>query len=294
MATRDRHSNAAIRETDLYILESALERDRIFLLFDAWAEDFAQAFQHALTLAGLPSDPETATWRLLDVACGEGLVSMDIMERYPKVQIVGFDRDPEAIATANSAFGGNPNVQFYRHDVHQPLPAEFAPGVGGVDGERFDFGLLRFATANFIDGAQALRNVAKASSLALRCTSLMRRPTACPYPTRIWSLWDAAMRAWQKFGTYDAGNRHRQLLEAAGFEVIEHTRREYPIDAHTPTGRKMLMVMLETVRSLRRMTVELGQTMDSQEYAQRMDQLRANAESFTGTMYFGQTIARKL
>jgi SAM-dependent methyltransferase len=295
VGTRDRLSSGAARETDLYVLESALERDRLFLLFDAWAEDFAQAFQHALTVAGLSTDPAMANWRMLDVACGEGLVSMDILERYPQVRIVGFDRDPESIDTANSAFGGSNNVHFYRHDVHQPLPAEFAPGIDGTAGERFDFGLLRFATANFIDGAQALHNVAQA--LKPGATVFLFDAQADSFDQshpELSPLWEAALRAWRKFGTYDAGNQHGRLLEGAGFEVVEHVRREYTINAQTPSGRKMLMVMLETLRSLYRLTVELGQEMDPKEYIQRMDRLRANAETFTGIMTFGQTIARKL
>src|SRR4051812_25238949 len=96
-----------------YMLENTNERDRLYILFDLWRPDFHRSFDHALTLGDLSTDPATARWRLLDVCCGEGLVSADILERFPLARAVGFDRDAEAIASGSIAYAPLDRLRLY-------------------------------------------------------------------------------------------------------------------------------------------------------------------------------------
>jgi ubiquinone/menaquinone biosynthesis C-methylase UbiE len=280
--------------TDTYVLDVPSERDRLYLLFDAWREDFEKVFEHAVSLGGLSTDPATATWRMVDVACGEGLVSASILERYPRVRVVAYDRDPESIAVAGSAFGQRGDVHFYHRDVHEPLPAEFEPGVGATAGERFDLGLLRFALANFMNGPTALANVArliKPGGVVLLFDAQLDTFDV-PHP-ELQRLWDAARRAWHRFGTVDAGNRHVPLLEAAGFEVIEHVRRTYRVGRDNPDELRTRGVMVETLRSLGRLTVDLAHEMPRDEFDALHRRVSDDMDHLVGEAHFGQTVARR-
>lgn len=64
--------------------------------------------------------------RILDVGCGDGQLSLVLNRLYPKAQIVGIDKDPQAIATANTlqgrAAGITGKIDYRAMDAEQELP----------------------------------------------------------------------------------------------------------------------------------------------------------------------------
>ena len=277
-----------------YILESASDRDRLYLLFDLWREDFHAMFRRALELGGLDSNPETANFRLIDVACGEGLVSADILDRYPKARSVGIERDPEGSEAGRLAYAHLENLQIFTQDVHTPFPPEFAPGVGGTAGEGFDFALLRLALGHFSDGAKVLRNVY--SVLKPGGTILLFDPPAdwafFPHPS-LHRINQVLCEAWKFFGTADAGARHVPMLRDAGFEVLETVNRDYGMGGESEEGQKNLRLCIETMRGLRKALVERTKVISGEEFDHHIAELRKCPPELTGFWRYCETVARK-
>jgi len=277
-----------------YILESLSDRDRMFLLFDLWRDEFHRMLDGALALAKLPADPDTASWRMLDVGCGEGLVSVDILERFPKVSIVAFDRDPEAVATGRLSYADYPNLRMYQRDAHAEIPAEFEPGIAGR--ESFDLVLMRLVLTHFTDGATVLRNVAAA--LKPGGIVLMLDPrTDCyghfPHPSFA-VLQDALCTAWRYFGTYDAGRRHGPLAEQAGLQIVESVDYQIPVGGTDPIDRSNLKLAIETLVAARRGLVELGKVISAADFDEHIRRLRYECPpELVGYCPFQKTIARK-
>jgi SAM-dependent methyltransferase len=120
------------------ILEPYTDRERLYMQYELQRADFNEWFDRALRLGRLSADPQKANWRALDVGCGEGLFTGEIISRYPHARVVGFDKDPEAVMTANMAFGSKENVNFFSHDIINPLPNQFASRVPGLIGANVD------------------------------------------------------------------------------------------------------------------------------------------------------------
>src|SRR5690242_11899584 len=76
------------------------DRRRLEHQFRLLREDFNLWFDGMLRLGGLSTDPDRASWSVLDVGCGEGLFTREIARRYPNAQVVGIDVDADAVATA--------------------------------------------------------------------------------------------------------------------------------------------------------------------------------------------------
>src|SRR2546423_4336035 len=106
------------------------ERRRLELQFALLREDFDLWFDQTLRLGGLSTDPGRADWSVLDVGCGEGLFTREIVRRYPHARAVGIDVDADAIAIATASARGaaEANLRFLVHDVRQPPPASIAAG----------------------------------------------------------------------------------------------------------------------------------------------------------------------
>ncbi len=64
------------------------DRRRLEHQFGLLREDFNLWFDGMLRLGGLSTDPDRATWSVLDVGCGEGLFTREIARRYPNAQAV--------------------------------------------------------------------------------------------------------------------------------------------------------------------------------------------------------------
>lgn len=79
-----------------YIFETYSDRERLYHQFNLTKDEFNNFLDQALELGQLDLNPNSARWRVLDVGCGEGLFSEEIVSHYPHARVVGFDRDPEA------------------------------------------------------------------------------------------------------------------------------------------------------------------------------------------------------
>ena len=195
-----------------YMLSTATDRDRLYLQFDLFRDWFRGALERTITMANVfPEVP----WKGLDVACGEGLYAADIESRYPHARIVGFDRDPEAIMTANTAFSESRQLSFQVGDPVGPSSA-----TGSTSCPSF------CALAHFKEGALALRRVFDGvrPGGAILLLDPTERMFDYPHPS-LAPLREAVLAAWGRFGTRGAGERHAQMLAEAGFVDIRARRK---------------------------------------------------------------------
>src|SRR5262245_54664919 len=58
------------------------------------------ALQHALLAEALPQLPLTAHGSVLDIGCGDGVLTQAIAERAPQGRVVGLDPSPAMVAAA--------------------------------------------------------------------------------------------------------------------------------------------------------------------------------------------------
>src|SRR2546429_2004465 len=135
------------------------ERRRLELQFALLREYFDLWFDQTLRLGGLSTDPGRADWSVLDVGCGEGLFTREIVRRYPHARAVGIDVDADAIATASARSAAEANLRFLVHDVRQPPPASVAAGSLGA-GAGFDVVVMWLVLPYLADRRTALANLA--------------------------------------------------------------------------------------------------------------------------------------
>jgi SAM-dependent methyltransferase len=266
-----------------YLLTSLSERDRLYLQFDQFRGRFRDAFARALELAQVGSGP----FRVLDVACGEGLYAADIVEHYPGATVVGLDRDAEAIATARAAFSGGGRLAFHVMDVHSPL-------IGTVGGS-FDIALLQCALAHFKNAPTALHNVFETlrPGAAICLLDPAERNMEYPHPSMS-RLAEAVDAAWRGFGTYAAGDLHEQLLRATGFVDIVTEPQNYVIGGPTREGQQHFVLVVELLRSMRSALVERARTIDAREFEEQLEALIAsNDRLLEGKSSFQLSIARR-
>jgi SAM-dependent methyltransferase len=269
------------------------DRDRLYRQYELFRDDFNAWFDRALALSNLATDPETATWRVLDVGCGEGLFAREIHVRYPRAQVVGFDRDPEAIATATTAFGRRGNPRFYVHDALAPLPAEFEPDVPG-DG-RFDIVFAHVVLMHLRDPATALRHLAAALKPggAIYLRDCPTDPVAFPHPG-LAPLYAAAMEGLCRTAVPNFARQHTEYLTAAGFTQIESGTTVYAVGGPTAAGQQMLRNVVSGLQAARAGLVEHLRLLNGAEfdaYVQRYT-TESSAEML-GEIEEVNTIARK-
>jgi SAM-dependent methyltransferase len=281
--------------TQEYILGGASDRDRMFIVFDLWRQDFHRQLDHALTLGGLSTDPAAARWRMLDVCCGEALLSADVLERFPLVRAVALDRDPEAVAAARIAYAPLPNLRVYLRDAHEPLPAELEPGIEGSGGKGFDFALLRLALTHLADGAAVVRNIAsvlKPGGVLLMFDPVLATYERLQHPS-FRALNEIICETWRRYGTYDAGNQHARLVKDAGMEVLESAERSFDVGGDTQDGRTHLTLAIETLASMRKGLVERSGVVPAEVFDEHIRRLRTECGGLSSQWCFRQTIARK-
>ena len=96
----------------------------------------------ALDTAAMP--PSGA---VLDLACGTGDFTREIVKRYPDAEIVGVDLTPEMLDIARSKLAGARNVRFQTGD---------AQDLHGLPSGSFGLAVCAFGFRNFPDKAKAL------------------------------------------------------------------------------------------------------------------------------------------
>src|SRR2546423_14712125 len=87
------------------------DRRRLELQFALLREDFDLWFDQTLRLGGLSTDPGRADWSVLDVGCGEGLFTREIVRRDPPARGAGVDGDAGPVATASAPGAAQANLR---------------------------------------------------------------------------------------------------------------------------------------------------------------------------------------
>lgn len=267
-----------------YLLASVSDRDRLLLQFDVFRDAFRKGFDLAVAASGVDTG---RPFRILDVACGEGLYATDVSNRYPQALVVGFDRDAEAIATAKSAFCDNERLTFHCADVHD----DFGDQVGGG----FDVAFLQCGLSHFRLGSVALRQVTRVlrPGGAIMLLDSKERNFDHPHPSSL-VLANAVRAAWPQYGTYAAGDRHEELLSEAGFINIVSYPQNHPLGGESALGQANFINLMQLLRSMRLSLVERAKVISDEEFDEHWSRLNAaNDPQKEGTSYFQQTVARK-
>ncbi len=267
-----------------YLLAHPSDRDRLYVQFDLYHDRFCDSLARSLARAKV--DP-SGTWRALDVACGEGLYSADLVARYSGATLVGFDRDPEAIATARTAFANTPRLSFHLADVHDSL----CPVVG----EGFDVAFAQFGLTHFKSGELALRQIRDTlrPGGAIMLLDAVERCFEYPHPAGV--AFAAAMRAaWRGFGTYAAGDVHEKLLSDAGFVDVTTESQDYVMGGSTPAGKACFVNMVELLASMRASLVDRARVISAADFDDHLTNLRAASDpNLEGICWYRMAIARK-
>lgn len=267
-----------------YLLASVSDRDRLLLQFDVFRDAFRAAFDRALEVGGVNPHEH---FRVLDVACGEGLYAADASERYPKARVVGFDRDVEAVETAQAAFGDRRQLAFHCADVHDHF--------GETVGTGFDVAFLQLGLAHFRDGATALRRVFQAlrPGGAILLVDPRERNFEHPHPSAA-ILSKAVVDAWSGFGTYAAGDRHVSLLTEAGFDPIETVPQNHPLGGETTEGQTNFVNVVQLLVSMRTSLVERAKVISARAFDEHWSNFnQPEVAEVEGMSWFQRSVARK-
>lgn len=266
-----------------YLLAHPNDRDRLYVQFELYHECFCGSFDRALARAKVAP---SGAWRALDVACGEGLYSADLVDRYANATMVGFDRDPEAIATARTAFSSKPRVSFHVADVHDSLRP--------VVGEGFDVAFAQMGLTHFRSGVVALQRINEVLRPGGAIMLLDATEGGFTHPNPGGAPLAEAMRsAWRGFGTYAAGDRHMQLLAEAGFTDITSEAQDYKMGGPTPQGKACMKNMVELLASMRNSLVERARVISALQFDTQLASLRASGEDAEGVCWYRMSIAAK-
>lgn len=261
----------APHEPVTYILDTYTDRERLYTQYELFRSDFNSWFDRALQLGNLSTNPESSRWRVLDVGCGEGLFAAEILNRYPHARVVGFDKDAQAVTTAQLVFKGQGDLHFYVHDAVQPLPDEFEPEVGGKRGEKFDIAFAHIVLMHIRDAATVLANIAAALKpggvIYLRDSPT--DPLQFPHPS-LAALCAVTGTALQLITTPNFARVHDAYLLEAGFTEVESGTTTYVVGGPTREGQRMLSNVVSGVRSARTGLVDGLQLISGSEFDEHL------------------------
>lgn len=291
--------NPAASEADFtYILDAYSDRERLYTQYELLRSDFNEWMDRALQLGELATDPETATWRALDVGCGEGLFTAEIINCYPRADLLGFDKDAEAIATASRVFRGKSNLRFRVHDVLQRLPAQFTRGNGEEGGRRqvgFDLAVAHIVLLHVREPAVALANIyaaLKPGGVIYLCDSPADRLTF-PHPS-LAALCAVMSEAVRRVATADFAGRHAEYLREAGFVQIESGTRVHLVGGPTVEGQRRLLNLVSALRAARPALVEGLRLISGDDFDDHMHRITSEVTpDMVSPMETINTIARK-
>jgi SAM-dependent methyltransferase len=266
-----------------YLLAHPNDRNRLLVQFELYHEHFCRSFDRALVRAKVVPP---GAWRALNVAYGEKLYCADLIDRFANATVVGFDRDPEAIATALMAFSSRPRLSFHVADAHDALRP--------VVGEGFDVAFAQMGLTHFKSGAIALRRIHEVMRPG-GAIMLLDATEGCfvhPHPGGA-PLAEAMRSAWRGFGTFAAGDRHVQLLTEAGFADVISEAQDYKMGGPTLQGKACLTNMIELLSSMRNSLVERARVISAPDFDTHLAGLRASGEDSEGVCWYRMSIAVK-
>jgi SAM-dependent methyltransferase len=289
-------------ETTLtYILDTYSDRERLYTQYELLRSDFNDWMDRALRLGGLSTDPETATWRAVDVGCGEGLFSAEIVNRYPRAYVLGFDKDAGAIATATQVFRGKSNMQFRVHDVLQLFPRQLIRGhrinKKGMRQEQvgFDLAVAHIVLLHIREPAEALANIhaaLKPDGVIYLCDSPADRLTF-PHPS-LAALCTVMSEAVRLIATPDFADRQTEYLREAGFDQIVSGVQVHIVGGPTVEGQRRLLNLVSALRAARSGLVEGLRLMSGDDFDEHMRRIaREVTPDMVTSMETINTVARK-
>ena len=98
---------------------------------------------------------ETAPSKILDLACGTGDMSFELVRAFPEAHVTGVDFTPAMLEIARSKCAGEGRIEFLEGDA-MALPFKTDGGSGS-----FDFATCAWGFRNFPDKAKALSECAR-------------------------------------------------------------------------------------------------------------------------------------
>jgi SAM-dependent methyltransferase len=277
------------------------DRERLRYQYDLLREDFDLWFDEALRLGGLATDPDRASWSVLDLGCGEGQFSWEIARRYPAAQVVGMDVNAAAIEAASAAGGAasaaGGNVRFLVHDARQPIAAGRGGGVrAGIAAAGFDVAVLWMVLFYLQDKLAALANVAAAvrPGGVLLLGNIPDEPLRLDHPAaaEIHAHGNEMMR---RFGLYGLEPQLEPLLREAGFADVTTVELRYPVGGATSYGQRWLAHALMSFNAGREAVVDICRLMSATDYDRNVAALASeSALRLSGETRFLVTVARRV
>jgi SAM-dependent methyltransferase len=274
------------------------DRRRLELQFALLREDFDLWFDQTLRLGGLSTDPGRADWSVLDVGCGEGLFTREIVRRYPHARAVGIDVDADAIATASARGAAEANLQFLVHDVRQPPPASVAAGsvaAGSLGaGAGFDVVVMWLVLPYLADRRTALANLAavlRPGGVVL-LGNVPDEAVGLDHPAAA-GLLAAGRQLVARLGLAGLEEGLEPLLREAGFHDITTEVLRYPLGGATRHGQRWHAYLLTNMSTAKQPIVNVFGLMDEAEYDRRFQRLAAESVlRLSGEVRFLVTLAR--
>ena len=278
-----------------YLFETYNDRERLFRQFLLLQDMFNAAFTDILKLGNYDLNPETADWRVLDAGCGEGLFSEEIVSNYPHTHIVGFDRDAEAVATANIAFRSRGDLYFFTHDALKPLPKTLRLLNGKKISTSFDIALAWLVLTHIKNASTALANIAAVLKPGGTILLLDNPTTWFTFPHPSFMALEAVVSEalnWVSF--FGFGSQHLAQLEKAGFTDIKSVQIEFLLGGTTEAGQRWLKHYLDLFKAARKTVVEVLGLMSATEFDSHISRIKSETTiDMIGYAYVVQTIARK-
>jgi SAM-dependent methyltransferase len=269
---------------------STVERDlddrrRLERQFSLLREDFNLWFDAALRLGGLSTDPGRATWSVLDVGCGEGLFTREIMRRYPGASAVGIDVDAAAIAVASVHAPAAANARFRVHDIRRPVE----------DGTGFDVIVMWMVLPHLADREAALSNVAAVlrPGGTVLLGNVPDESLRLDHPAAA-GLMAAGQQLVRHLGLSGVEDALAPLLHEVGFDDVTTEVLGYPMGGATSQGQRWYAYMLTAMATARKPIVDVFGLMSAAEYDRRFERLAAESVlRLRGEVQFLVTVARR-
>jgi SAM-dependent methyltransferase len=288
----DDHDDATTAATDPFSPSpgGGFERDvddrrRLEHQFALLREDFNLWFDGMLRLGGLSTDPDRATWSVLDIGCGEGLFTREIARRYPNARAVGIDVDTDAVAVATARSASVPSVRFLAHDVRQPL----------TDAGEFDAAVMWLVLPYLADRRTVLANLAEAlrpGGVAL-LGNVPDQAIRLDHPAAA-GLLAAGQQLVAQLGLSGLEDTLEPLLRQVGFDDITIEPLRYPLGGATRYGQRWHAYLLTNMSSAKHPIVDVFGLMEEADYDRRFEQLAAEPVlRLYGEIRFLVTLARR-
>ncbi len=288
-----------------YILADSFDdRRRLVIQAKVYSAAFKKAIGLALDkfeLRAKLQDPN-ATFRVLDLGCGEGLYIPILTEflaeqgARAKLGIVGLDRDVNAITTAQEYLNalGIQNAQVYVHDLTQPFNQLVDINLSNPE-NHFDLVVASVVLMHLRGVRRVLDNiyqVVKPGGAFYTKDMIWGSGMEYPSPTFTYLSKVSSAKMLELIGDNFA-EHHHEYLSAAGFEGLESFEDTYPVGGQSEVGRQMLENFLLGQHAVRGMVIQLG-IMTGDEYdKQLVQEFREISLDLEGHITLVNTVARR-